>query len=71
MKSMFYRSIPVSNFFSLSPRTISAEIVQRPNFSDIVDMLDGMLAGEKDGDTKKKKPKNRFSALIDRHSTWF
>lgn len=51
-----------------------AEIVHRPNFSDIVEILDSMLAGEKDGDTKKKRqrPKNKFvSALIDRHSTWF
>jgi serine/threonine protein kinase len=50
------------------------EIVKRPDFSDIVDVLDGMLSGEKDGhgNNKKKKPKNRFvSALIDRHSTWF
>ncbi|KAL7541284.1 hypothetical protein ACHAXR_011179 [Thalassiosira sp. AJA248-18] len=52
-----------------------AEVVQRPNFSDIVEILDSMLAGErngKNGDTKKKRPKNKFvSALIDRHSTWF
>mmetsp|Transcript_28507 Transcript_28507/g.53870 ORF Transcript_28507/g.53870 Transcript_28507/m.53870 type:complete len:409 (+) Transcript_28507:385-1611(+) len=51
-----------------------AEVVQRPNFSDIVEILDSMLSGEKDGDTKKKpkRPKNKFvSALIDRHSTWF
>mmetsp|Transcript_13149 Transcript_13149/g.28423 ORF Transcript_13149/g.28423 Transcript_13149/m.28423 type:complete len:831 (+) Transcript_13149:398-2890(+) len=51
-----------------------AEVVQRPNFSDIVEILDSMLAGEKDGDTKKKRqrPKNKFvSALIDRHSMWF
>jgi len=51
-----------------------AEVVQRPNFSDIVEILDSMLAGEKDGDTKKKpkRPKNKFvSAMINRHSTWF
>jgi len=48
-----------------------AEIVNRPNFSDIVEQLDGMLAGEKSGDSKKKKTKNRIAALIDRHSTWF
>mmetsp|Transcript_27046 Transcript_27046/g.64980 ORF Transcript_27046/g.64980 Transcript_27046/m.64980 type:complete len:199 (+) Transcript_27046:1-597(+) len=49
-----------------------AEVVQRPNFSDVVEILDSMVAGEKDGETKKKRPKNKFvSALIDRHSTWF
>lgn len=49
-----------------------AEVIQRPNFSDIVEILDSMAAGEKDGDTKKKRPKNKFvSALIDRHSMWF
>jgi len=49
-----------------------AEVINRPNFSDIVEILDSMLAGEKDGETKKKRPKNKFvSALIDRHSTWF
>lgn len=48
------------------------EIAKRPDFADIVEVLDGMLSGEKDGHDKKKKPKNRFvSALIDRHSTWF
>ena len=47
-----------------------AEIVKRPNFTDIMDILDSMLSGEKDGDPKKKKAKNRFVALIDRHSTW-
>jgi hypothetical protein len=49
----------------------SAEIRQRPNFADIVDILDSMVTGEKDGDVKKKRPKNFVSALIDRHSTWF
>jgi hypothetical protein len=50
----------------------STEIRQRPNFADIVDVLDSMVTGEKDGDVKKKRPKNKFvSALIDRHSTWF
>ena len=50
-----------------------AEIVKRPDFCDIVEILDSMLAGEKDGDTKKKRgSKNKMlSALIDRHSTWF
>ncbi|KAL7502973.1 hypothetical protein ACHAXN_001201, partial [Cyclotella atomus] len=48
-----------------------ADIVKRLNFTDIVDVLDSMLAGEEDGDQKKKKGKNRFAALIDRHSTWF
>mmetsp|Transcript_16408 Transcript_16408/g.35467 ORF Transcript_16408/g.35467 Transcript_16408/m.35467 type:complete len:803 (-) Transcript_16408:228-2636(-) len=56
----------------LMKSTWDAEVVNRPNFSDIVEILDSMLAGEKDGDTKKKRPKNKFvSALIDRHSTWF
>ncbi len=50
----------------------SAEINQRPNFADIVDILDSMVSGEKDGDVKKKKLSKKFvSALIDRHSTWF
>lgn len=65
--------------FTLSSRVLllslpsrSTDIVTRPNFSDIVEILDSMLTGEKDGETKKKKPKNKFvSALIDRHSTWF
>ncbi|KAL7552696.1 hypothetical protein ACHAWF_015933 [Thalassiosira exigua] len=36
------------------------------------DNVDSMLAGEKVGDTKKKRKSNKFvSALIDRHSTWF
>jgi len=53
-----------------------AEVIRRPNFHVIVEILSGMLTGEKGGDAKggdakKKKPKNRFSALIDRHSTWF
>lgn len=48
-----------------------ADIANRPNFTDIVETLDSMVAGEKDGDLKKKKTKNRFAALIDRHSTWF
>ena len=48
------------------------EIAKRPDFHNIVESLDGMLSGEKDGPNKKKKPKNRFvAALIDRHSTWF
>eukprot|EP00970_Alexandrium_tamarense_P015654 scaffold5356_cov269-Alexandrium_tamarense.AAC.1 len=37
-----------------------AELVKRPNFSDIVEILDGMLAGEKDGDPKKKKAKGEW-----------
>jgi hypothetical protein len=50
----------------------SADIKQRPNFADIVDILDSMVTGEKDGDVKKKRRSNKFvSALIDRHSTWF
>jgi hypothetical protein len=35
-------------------------------------VLDSMVTGEKDGNTKKgKRPKNKFIELIDRHSTWF
>uniref|UniRef100_A0A7S2LY51 Protein kinase domain-containing protein n=1 Tax=Skeletonema marinoi TaxID=267567 RepID=A0A7S2LY51_9STRA len=51
------------------------DIAKRPDFADIVDALDGMLSGEKDGhgnNNKKKKPrKSLVAALIDRHSTWF
>ena len=49
-----------------------AEISNRPNFTEIFDVLDSMVTGEKDGNTKKgKRPKNKFIELIDRHSTWF
>jgi serine/threonine protein kinase len=50
-----------------------ADMINRPNFADIVEILDSMLSGEKDGNTKKKRhSKNKFvSGLINRHSTWF
>jgi len=54
-----------------------SQILQRPNFADIVEILNSMLSGESSGGHKKrlsmKRPKkNKFvSALIDRHSMWF
>jgi len=50
------------------------DIAKRPDFADIVDALDGMLSGEKDGhgnNKKKKQKKSLVATLIDRHSTWF
>jgi hypothetical protein len=70
---LFYVSVLLHALLTHPPYpSFSAEIRQRPNFADIVDILDSMVTGEKDGDVKKKRPKNKFvSALIDRHSTWF
>lgn len=48
----------------------SANIEERPTFSEILERLDALIIKEKGG-LEKKKAKKGISALIDRHSTWF
>eukprot|EP00986_Skeletonema_menzelii_P002740 scaffold771_cov147-Skeletonema_menzelii.AAC.8 len=63
-----------TDFTELMKSCWDMDIAKRPDFADIVDMLDGMLSGEKDGhgnNKKKKQKKSLVATLIDRHSTWF
>ena len=63
-----------ADFTELMKNCWDTDIAKRPDFADIVEMLDGMLSGEKDGhgsNKKKKRNKSLVATLIDRHSTWF
>lgn len=48
----------------------ATEIDKRPPFVEVVDVLDKLLAKEKEGGVSKRTLR-KISGLIDRHSTWF
>ena len=48
----------------------STEVDTRPQFSEVVDTIDMLLAKEKEGGVSKRTLR-KISGLIDRHSTWF